>query len=567
MDSKIKALGSLLVLGSAFSCQRQEKPNIIFFLVDDYGWVDSSVCYDGNQYPNNLNFHTPNMEKLAQMGVRFSKAYACPVSTPTRTSLMSGMNSAHSRITNWTSLERDIPSDATGGNFSAATFDEDDSNLFRLAPWNINGLQPEAGIPYSQQATPMVELLRDNGYYTIHVGKAHWAPAGTPGSTPYNMGFVVSVCGNNAGSPKSYYAQENFGNRKDKWSMSAVQDLTQYYGREMFLTEAITQEALKRLDYPVEHHQPFYLYMAHFATHTPIQADPRFVDVYADMGLDDGQASYSSMVQGVDKSLGDIMEYLDKKGIAKNTIIIFMADNGGNADNVQRGGIRHTQNAPLREGKGSCYEGGIRVPMTVYWPGHTAPSTQIDVPVMPEDLFPTILSMAGVKDYTTVQQVDGKDLTRLIADGSQYMARHADGAVPQSISGVDPEREIIFHYPHQWKGDFRAEVDFLSTIIIGDWKLVYVMTNALDGAHVDPSRGMIAPEVYENSDIPGVKCGALELYNIREDISEQHNVAAQNPDKVRELAHALSDRLREYDAAMPVVRATGKPAKMPDELL
>ena len=369
------------------------------------------------------------------------------------------------------------------------------------------------------------------------------------------MGFAVNVAGNNAGHPKSYLGEENYGNTKEGWTMAAVQNMAEYYGTETFLTEALTREALKTLEYPVSHHQPFYLYMAHYATHTPIQKDSRFYDSYADMGLDDGQMKFSSMVEGVDKSLGDLMDYLEDKGIADNTIIIFMADNGGNADNPAKGGVPHTCCAPLREGKGSCYQGGIRVPMMVYWPGKTAPGTRVNTPTMPEDLFPTILQMGGVKDWKTVQNIDGKSLVDLFVKGSQLAGRESFSSqkeanafvVPESVSGIDPSRELVFHYPHQWKVEYRPEVDFLSTIIKGDWKLVYVMMNTVPGMHV----------------LDGVP---FELYNIKEDIGETKNLAAEYPEKVAELAKALGDRLRAWDAPMPVLRSTGEKVAWPDEV-
>ena len=243
--------------------------------------------------------------------------------------------------------------------------------------------------------------------------------------------------------------------------------------------------------------------------------------MYKDMVQDDGQSKYASMVEGVDKSLGDVLDYLEANGLTDNTIIIFMADNGGNADVKAKGGIPHTQNAPLREGKGSCYEGGIRVPMSVYWPGKTKAGSIIDAPVMPEDLFPTILQMAGVKEYETVQQVDGRSLVPLLRGRQESW-----------------QRDVIFHYPHQWKPEYRREVDFLSTIIRDDWKLVYVM-----------------------------KERKLELYNLKEDIGETRDLATEYPAKVAELAKALGDKLRAWDASMPTDRTTGRPVPMPDDIL
>ena len=562
MKTRKYTAAGLALLAPALAASARQKPNIVFFLVDDYGWPESSVAYGEEVYPRNLQFHTPNMERLAEKGVILTQAYACPVSTPTRTSLMSGMNAAHSHITNWTSMARDEPSDAVGGKNGAAIYEELDTDIFRRPEWNINGLCPEGvSAPADVQiATPVVRLLRDAGYYTIHVGKAHWASAGTPGSSPYNMGFTVNIAGTNAGLPKSYLGTDNFGNTPELWNMSAVQNMTEYYGEEIFLTEALTREALKTLEYPIEHKQPFYLYLAHYATHTPIQKDDRFFREYKEMGLDNGQSKFSSMVAGVDKSLGDLMDYLEKKGIADNTIIIFMADNGGNADVKSKGGVPHTQCAPLREGKGSCYQGGIRVPMMVYIPGKTAAGTRINTPVVPEDLFPTLLELGGVRSYQTVQPVDGKSLVPLLTKGSRLAAKAAKKGeitdqksanafvIPETVSGIDPERPIFFHYPHQWKVDYKPEVDFLSTVIVGDWKLVYVMMNTVPGQRV----------------ADGVP---LELYNIREDIGEKHNVAAEHPEIVARLAKVLGDRLRAWDASMPIVRATGKPVPWPDEIV
>ena len=190
-----KSLVGLSLLAPAAVLAKDDKPNIVFFLVDDMGWVDSSVAYGEEVYPNNLRFHTPNMDRLAREGVILTSAYACPVSTPTRTSLLTGMNAAHTGITNWTSTMRDTPSDATGGAVAMETGQIEENTGDRLIrpEWNNNGMSPAPGVAHTQYATPLPQLLKDAGYFTIHVGKAHWASAGTPGASPYNMGFVVNV--------------------------------------------------------------------------------------------------------------------------------------------------------------------------------------------------------------------------------------------------------------------------------------------------------------------------------------------------------------------------------------
>lgn len=539
---------SLLAPSVAFAAQ---KPNIVFFIVDDMGWVDSSVAYGEQIYPNNMRYNTPNMLRLASQGVMLTNAYACPVSTPTRTSLLTGVNAAHSRITNWTSTVRDTPSDATGGAVAMmqSGANRDNSSRFIRPEWNLNGMSPVEGVENTLYATPLPQILKETGYYTIHIGKAHWASAGTPGASPYNMGYVVNVSGNVAGMPRSYLSEENYGNTPEKWNLLAVQNMTEYYGTGIHLTEALTREALKSLDYPIMHHQPFYLYFAHYATHTPIQRDPRFVQKYLDAGMDEGQARYASMVEGVDKSLGDLLDFLEAKGVADDTIIIFMTDNGGNAENKAKGGVRFMHNLPLRNGKGSVYEGGVRVPLMVKWRGKVAPDTRVNTPVICEDLFPTILQMAGVKNYDVVQSVDGQSLVNLVTKGSKLAAKAAKRGeisdqksansfvVPQSVSGIDPNRALIFHYPHQWKPYDLEDIDYLSAVRKGDWKLVYRM-----------------------------RSGKLELYNLKTDIGEQRDLSSAHPELVKELAAELSSKLREWNSPMPRLRESAKSIPLPDEL-
>ncbi len=539
---------SLLAPSVAFAAQ---KPNIVFFIVDDMGWVDSSVAYGEQVYPNNMRYNTPNMQRLASQGVMLTNAYACPVSTPTRTSLLTGVNAAHSRITNWTSTVRDTPSDATGGAVAMmqSGANADNSSRFIRPEWNLNGMSPVEGVENTLYATPLPQILKEAGYYTIHIGKAHWASAGTPGASPYNMGYVVNVSGNVAGMPRSYLSEENYGNTPEKWNLLAVQNMTEYYGTGIHLTEALTREALKSLDYPIMHRQPFYLYFAHYATHTPIQRDPRFVQKYLDAGMDEGQARYASMVEGVDKSLGDLLDFLEAKGVADDTIIIFMTDNGGNAENKAKGGVRFMHNLPLRNGKGSVYEGGVRVPLMVKWKGKVAPDTRVNTPVICEDLFPTIVQMAGVKNYDVVQSVDGQSLVNLVTKGSKLAAKAAKRGeisdqksansfvVPQSVSGIDPNRALIFHYPHQWKPYDLEDIDYLSAVRKGDWKLVYRM-----------------------------RSGKLELYNLKTDIGEQRDLSSAHPELVKELAAELSSKLREWNSPMPRLRESAKSIPLPDEL-
>ena len=555
INKTLCGLSLLAPLAVAQNADAKQRPNILFFLVDDFGWTETSLPFGEEAYPNNLRFRTPNMERLAKMGVMMTNAYACSVSTPTRTCLMTGMNSAHMGITSFISLYKDIVPDAIGGHPGATN--ENLNDIFAHPEWNHNALCPislkgEAdvyGLNHTLYATPLPELLRDAGYHTIHVGKAHWGPAGTPGSNPYTMGFVVNIAGSSNGHPKSYQPEDNFGNLPYKGDYGSVQNMSQYYGTEVHLTEAMTRMALRTLEHPIKQHIPFFLYFSHYSNHTPIQRDKRFAQKYIDMGMDEGQARYASMVEGMDKSLGDVLDFLEEKGIADNTIIIFYSDNGGHSVGGEKGGELHTQNLPLREGKGSVYEGGIRVPMMFCWRGKISAGTRINTPVSTEDIFPTLLELAGVKHYETDQTIDGESIVRLVTDGSKAVEKamkrgeiktqkEANAYVlPKSVTGIDPERELVFHFPHQLRFEDQEDIDFLSAIRKGDWKLVYRMHTS-----------------------------ELELYNLREDIGEHNNLAAKYPERVAEMAKSLGTKLRNWNAPMPTVRATGKKVAMPDEL-
>ena len=531
-----------------------DRPNIIFFLVDDFGWADTQVPFGPEVYPSNARHDTPNFVEMASSGAILTNAYACPLSSPTRTSILTGVNSAHTHVTNPLASLRgadtayDTPDDSPW-----ATVDSLAGGCLDSPRWAVNGMNPAVpGNPDEVEdafyGTPYARLLRDAGYFTVHIGKAHWATAGTPGSSPYNMGFVVNVAGGVVEFSKcGYRSENNYGNVKDGRAVPFTpHNLTEYYGTGTHMTEALTREALKALDYPIREKIPFYLFLSQYAVHTPIQDDPRFYRKYLDRGMDEGQARFASMVEGVDVSLGEIRAFLREKGIDRNTVLIVMGDNGGNSENKNKGGILHTQNKPLREGKGSCYEGGTRVPMLVEWPGKVAPGTLINTPVICEDLFPTLLHLGGVRNPETVQEVEGQDLYALLTDGSRLVARQSfedrreayGFVIPESVSGIDPDRYIVSHYPHAWKPYVLDDIDFLSSIRSGRWKLVYRM-----------------------------RTRDLELYDLSEDIGEERNVAGDHPDIVNRLAGALSDRLRRFEAPMPTVRGTGETVPMPDEVL
>jgi len=436
----------------------QQKPNIILFLVDDMGWQDTSLPFWKDTTALNRIYETPNMERLARKGVKFTNAYACPISSPSRVSLFTGANAAQHKVTNWT-LKKDTPTDRK-------------NETLDFEAWNYNGLCPEPGLPHSFHAKCLPQLLRENGYTTMMVGKAHFGSIDTPAANPLTIGFDFNIAGHAAGAMGSYLGEEGYGASG----------------------------------------KPFFLYMSHYAVHAPFGTDKRFYQKYLDKGLTHKEAQYAALLEGMDKSLGDLMDYVDRKGIADHTVILFMSDNGGYTIG------RADKNFPLSEGKGSLKEGGIREPMIVYYPNVTSPSTINDTPVIIEDFFPTLLELAGVHDCQTPQRIDGRS----------FMAQI------KGQSG-DKERALFFHYPNNWGERIQTTGAPQSAIVKGDWKLIHY---------------------YES----GKSC----LYNLADDISETHDLSARYPDKTYELAKVLSDYLREQHATMPILKRTGTFVAYPD---
>lgn len=486
------------------------RPNIILFMVDDMGWQDTSVPFTSEPTDNNRKYLTPNMERLARSGMRFTQAYACAISSPSRCSMLTGANAARHGVTNWT-LHRDRP--------------EDGSNDSIVMPdWNYNGISRVEGINNTFVGPSFVQELKDSGYHTIHVGKAHFGAFDTPGEDPHHWGFEVNIAGTAAGGLATYLSERNYGHDDagNKLAPNAIEGLEKYWGTGTFATEALTLEAIKTLDKAKMYNQPWFLYMAHYAIHVPIDRDPRFYQKHLDRGLSEKEAAYASLIEGMDKSLGDLLDWVERNGEADNTIVIFMSDNGGlAASTAWRDGEPHTQNAPLRSGKGSLLEGGIREPLIVRWPGHTPAGSECDRYVMIEDFYPTILEMSGIDPASSDHyghSIDGRSFVPLI-----------DGTGDPSA-----DRALIWNYPHVW-GLEGPGIDLNCAIRKNRWKLIY---NYADGRK--------------------------ELYDVVSDIGETRDRAADMPDLVRQLSEELSDSLRSAGAMRPIMKSTGKPCPWPD---
>lgn len=487
--------------------QTEQPPNIILFFVDDMGWQDTSVPFWNKSTVFNEIYKTPNMEQLAKKGVKFTNAYATPVCSPTRVSLMTGMNAARHRVTNWTLR----PDQKQPMELNHPTLEFPD--------WNYNGIGLDSSTPNTTFSKPLPQLLAENGYYTIHAGKAHFGAIGYPSSNPLNLGFDVNIAGHAAGAPGSYLGTQNF-TKPGKAEIWAVPGLEKYHGQDIFLTEALTQEVLAAMDQPVHNKSPFFLYFALYGIHTPLMGNDRFIQPYREMGMEEPEARYASMIESMDQALGKVLNYLEVNELEKNTVILFMSDNGG-LSAVARGGEKHTHNLPLKSGKGSIYEGGIRVPMLAYWPNKTQAETVNQNPLIIEDFFPSILEIAQIESVDIPQIVDGKSFVPLL----------------QNDAKSEINRPLFWHYPNDW-GSNGPGIGSFSAIRQGDWKLIYFHTNK-----------------------------TLELYNLNDDIGEHQNLFGSNREKAKQLASLLTQHLKNVNAQMPVEKLTQEPIPWPTNLV
>lgn len=476
------------------SAARDALPNIVLFLVDDLGWQDLSEPFHTERTAWNDRYETPNVERLCREGTKFTQAYAHPVCSPSRVSLLTGMAAARHRVTHWT-LEPDTPTDPERHGLSRPD-------------WNTNGLSNDPATPHAVCAPTLPERLATLGYRTILIGKAHLGAIGTPGADAKNLGFAVSVAGHAAGAPSSYLAKNGFLRRANDvvWQ---VPGLEFYHGSDRFLTDVLTDEAITAAGAARTRGQPFFLYLSHYAVHTPYDADERFAPRYRERGLGEPEARYAALVRGVDESLGRVLGWLDRSGLADETIVVFASDNGGLSAN-SRGGDKHRHNAPLRSGKGSAYEGGVRVPFAVRWPGHVAADRVATLPIQLEDVMPTLCELVGADPSCR--------------DGHSFAA---------TLRGAPESRHaLFFHHPHYW-GSTGPGIEPFSAVRDGDLKLIWF---------------------YQDE--------RAELYDVAQDVGETHDLAAARPEDAARLRRLLRAHLEDCGAQVPS-RADGRPAALP----
>ena len=464
------SLGSLAYL-SITGCQSaKEKPNVILILIDDMGWTDLG-CF-GSKY-----YETPNIDKLCENGMKFTQAYAaCAVCSPTRASVMTGRYPTRTGITDWIHHADPRTEEAIKNEKNPEGFDPH-RNRKLLTPINKFWLEHnEITIP---------ELLKTEGYVSYHVGKWHLGPKQW---YPDQQGFDYNFGGCQFGQPPSYF--DPYSNKR--WD--GIPTLEPRNEGE-YLTNREVDEATGFIR---KHKgQPFFLYMAHYAVHSPLQAPEDLIEKYeAKETTNQKIPKYAAMVESVDDAVGKIVRTLDDLNLTKNTMIIFTSDNGGASH------FPATDNAPLRRGKGFPYEGGIRVPLIISWPGVTKAGSVCDDPVISMDFLPTICETSNV-NLPKNQAIDGVSLIPLLNNSDSL------------------NRETMYwHFPHYWWG---TNVQPYSIIRDGDWKLIYW---------------------YENN--------KYELYNIADNLSETSDLVSKMPDKVKELDNKLKIWLEETGAKLPV---------------
>jgi len=492
----------LLLLAGLAAEHAAPPPNLVLFLVDDLGWQDTSVPFHTQRTPFNDRYRTPHLERLAERGLRFTQSYAsAPVCTPTRTAILTGRSPGQTHITYWT-LRKD-----TDTTTRHATLDP--------PPWRVNGL--------SETDVTLPALLRRAGYLTIHAGKAHFGAHDTFGGDPRQLGFEVNIAGHASGAPASYLGRQHFtvaGKNGEpphsKPSLWDVPGLERYHGHDLYLTEALALEATAAVREAVAAGRPFFLNFAPYAVHAPIMANERYLAHYPD--LDPLEAAYATMVESSDAALGALVETLTELRQLDNTWILFSSDNGGLSAHG-RGGEPHTHNAPLRSGKGSAYEGGIRVPAIAAGPG-LARAGEVDAtPIISHDFFPTLLGLAGVSIPEELSpRIEGRDLRPLLQTRT---------------AAFDRERPLFWNQPHQW-GAPGPGIEPFSAVRQGAFKLIHFHAG-----------------------------GRFELYDLSNDLGETTNLADQQPDRVRTLAATLLDWIEARGVQLSIERETGRPVSLP----
>ncbi len=469
---------------------KNNKPNIIFILTDDLGWKDLGI--QGSNF-----YETPNIDKLASQGMRFTDAYATsPVCSPSRSSIMTGQYPARTGITDW----------IVGA-----------QNMIGPIP-NQKLLQKPFKFNLPKTEVTIAQALKQHGYATCFAGK--WHLGMSPEYWPLHEGFDYNYGGWAAGNPRDY----GMGGYFSPYRNPRLKDGP----KGEFLPDRLTAETIKFIKRETKRKKPFFADLSFYAVHEPIEAKKKYIEYFKEkahrMGLNklrtfikdapwmkeyptwkeriiQSNPVYAALIYSVDKNVGRIVKALKKLGISDNTVVVFTSDNGG-VSTAGAGGPP-TTNYPLRYGKGFTYEGGVRVPLIVKWPGVTRKGSVSQVPVINTDFYPTFLQMAGLP-LMPKQHKDGASLVSLLRGKRKSFK----------------QRVLYWHYPHYSP----QGGDPSSAIRKGDWKLI---------------------QFYGDN--------RVSLYNLRTDVEERNDLSAALPNKTAKLLQALNQWKRDLHAKIPSI--------------
>ena len=429
-----------------------EKPNILFILIDDLGWMD--LEFQGNRLVD-----TPALNRFAKQGMRFTDAYAAaPVCSPTRAAIMTGLFPARLKITNHIPDQpRFIPDQP------------------KVLPADMLNYLP------SEKIT-VAELLKEAGYSTAFLGKWHLSGTGRGEAKwePTAQGFDLNIGGCAYGGPPTFFDPYRIPNLPDRQ-------------KGEYLPDRLADEAINYMKQTDGN--PFFLCLWNYTVHWPMEAPEELLKKYEDRkgaGLNDTR--YGAMIEAMDRSMGRILQFLDDSGLSENTLVVFTSDNGG------FGGV--ADNRPLRAEKGYLYEGGIRVPLVIRWPGVVSPETVESTPVISTDFFPTLLEAASIKVPETYEG-DGVSLLPVL----------------KMEEGTFSRESIYFHYPNY---AFHRSNRLGSAIRRGDYKLIEWLDD-----------------------------GTFELYNLAEDLEESNDLSDEKPLLAEAMLKQLHDWREKVDAEMP----------------
>lgn len=458
-------LWMILLSSLSSSIAAARPPNIVVILADDLGWSDLG-CYGADLHD------TPAIDQFASESLRFTDAYAMPVCSPTRAALLTGKHAARLQMTIWSEGSLSGPKDRP-----------------------LLQAQALHSLPHTEKT--IASYLHDAGYLTALVGKWH---LGDGDHYPETHGFDINIGGTHWGAPQTYWWPYRGSGRFGQYRY--VPHL-EFGTPGEYLTDRLTTEALQVIDKAGD--QPFFLLLSHHAPHTPIEAKPQDVEFFQGKltpELKHQNAVYAAMLKSLDESVGQVLDRLRERGLEQNTIVVFLSDNGGFVGIDSKSGqtVPVTNNAPLRSGKGSCYEGGIRVPLMIRWPGKTHGASECHQPIVVMDLFPTLLAAAGLQLPADVPY-DGLDLNPVLSSPTTSLGRES----------------LYFHYPHYY-----STTTPVSAIRSGQWKLL---------------------EYYEDQHV--------ELYNLADDIGESTDLALQHPGVADKLQQQLQRWCAQVQAAFP----------------